>query len=88
MNNQQQYFKKQFEKYIESVILPSFPEIVDYEVEEWMKGLPDFNYEFSFYFNDWEDVSREHEIEDYVRGMIESFSIETILYGVNFRVKK
>jgi|LakMenEpi03Aug12_release.lakeMendotaPanAssembly.Ray.scaffolds.fasta_scaffold642736_3 hypothetical protein len=88
MNKEIKYFKKQFGKYIESVILPSFSQIVDYEIEEWFPDSQNLNFEFNFYYDSYHDVHVDNSIEDSVREMINSFSIEEIIYGINFKIKE
>jgi hypothetical protein len=88
MNKEIKYFKKQFGKYIESVILPSFSQIVDYEIEEWFPDSQNLNFEFNFYYDSYPDVHIDNLIEDSVREMINSFSIEEIIYGINFKIKE
>jgi hypothetical protein len=91
MSKEIKYFKKQFGKYIESVILPSYPQIVDYKIEEWFPDSQNLNFEFNFYYDSYPDVPDAHIdnlIEDSVREMINSFSIEEIVYGINFKIKE
>ena len=89
MGKEIKYFKKQFGKYIESVILPSYPQIVDYKIEEWFPNDTEYKFEFYFYYDSYPD---DHHIdiliEDSVREMITSFSIEEIVYGINIKIKK
>jgi len=46
------------------------------------------NFEFYFYYDSYPDVHVDNSIEDSVREMINSFSIEEIVYGINFKIKE
>lgn len=87
MNNQKQYLIKQFNRYIKNVIMPTFPQLVDFEVVDWFPGN-DLAYQINFYYDENPQDFVNHQVEDAISEMMSVFSIESIVYGVNFMIKE
>lgn len=87
MNNEKKYLIKQFNRYIKNVIMPIFPQLVDFEVVDWFPGN-DFAFQFNFYYDRHPEDFVNDQVEDTIREMMKVFSIETIVYGVNFMIKE
>lgn len=86
MNDEKRHLIKQFNRYIKNVIMPMFPQLIDFKIRDW---FPENNYafEFDFFYNEYPDEFVNIQIEDSIREMMKVFSIETIVYGVNFKLK-
>ena len=80
MNKEIKYFKKQFGKYIESVILPSYPQIVDYRIEEWFPDSQNLNFEST---SDVPIVLSGYAASSYIRKHPESRNI-VAGFGISF----
>lgn len=72
-------------KYIKHIILPKFPEVIDFSVEN-KYNFPVIFLEFNFVL-DGTDEELENEIEDSIHDMFRYLSIEKITYGLNFRTQ-
>ena len=87
MNNRKQYLIKQFNRYIKNVIMPTFPQLVDFEVVDWFPGN-DLAYQINFYYDKNPQDFVNQQVEEAVSEMMSVFSIESIVYGVNFMIKE
>lgn len=87
MGTEKKFLINQFNKYIRKVIVPTYPQIIDFKVVDWLPNN-DLAFEFDFYFVEQPQSSLEIQVEDAVREMMDVFSIETIVYGINFKIKE
>lgn len=75
---------KQFSKYIDRIILPKYPEIIDYEIEVRNYPITDYiSVNFIFYM-DGSEYDIEQEIVDKCLDMMEVFGMSNINYGFSF----
>lgn len=72
-------------KYIKHIILPKYPEIIDFNVYEKYNTEVVF-LEFDFIL-DGTDEEMEIELEDSIHDMFRYLSIEKIVYGINFKTQ-
>lgn len=70
-------------KYVRHIILPKYPEIIDFDVVDKYNTNVSF-LEFDFVV-DGSDEQQEIEIEDSISDMFRYLSIERIVYGINFK---
>ena len=87
MGTEKKFLINQFNKYIRKVIVPTYPQIIDFKVVDWLPNN-DLAFEFDFYFVEQPQSSLEIQVEDAIREMMDVFSIETIVYGINFKIKE
>lgn len=87
MGTEKKFLINQFNKYIRKVIVPTYPQIIDFKVVDWFPNN-DLAFEFDFYFVEQPQSSLEIQVEDAIREMMDVFSIETIVYGINFKIKE
>ena len=70
-------------KYVKHIILPKYPEIIDFDVVDKYNTNVSF-LEFDFVV-DGSDEQQEIEIEDSISDMFRYLSIDRIVYGINFK---
>ena len=75
---------KQFSKYIDRIILPKYPEIIDYEIEVRNNHITDnILVDFIFYM-DGSEHDIEEEIAEKCFDMGNVFGLSNINYGFSF----
>lgn len=78
---------KQFSKYIDRIILPKYPEIIDYEIEVSNYHITDYiSVNFIFYM-DGSEYDIEEEIVEKCSDMMNVFGLSNINYGFSFETK-
>lgn len=78
---------KQFSKYIDRIILPKYPEIIDYEIEVSNYHITDdISVNFIFYM-DGSEYDIEEEIVEKCSDMMNVFGLSNINYGFSFETK-
>lgn len=88
MNDEKKYLTRQFSKYIENVIMPMYPQLSSFDIKEWFPEASGLNFDFHFFYKDYTGSDVDHEIESLIREMMNVFSIDTIVYGVTFKIKE
>lgn len=75
---------KQFSKYIDRIILPKYPEIIDYEIEVRNNDITDNILVNFIFYMDGSEYDIEEEIVEKCSDMMNVFGLSNINYGFSF----
>lgn len=75
---------KQFSKYIDRIILPKYPEIIDYEIEVRNNDITDNILVNFIFYMDGSEYDIEEEIVEKCSDMMKVFGLSNINYGFSF----
>ena len=78
---------KQFSKYIDRIILPKYPEIIDYEIEIRNNDITDNILVNFIFYMDGSEYDIEEEIVEKCSDMMNVFGLSNINYGFSFETK-
>lgn len=75
---------KQFSKYIDRIILPKYPEIIDYEIEVRNNDITDNILVNFIFYMDGSEYDIEEEIVEKCSDMMNVFGLSNIYYRFSF----
>ena len=75
---------KQFSKYIDRIILPKYPEIINYEIEVSNYHITDYIFVNFIFYMDGSEYDIEEEIVEKCSDMMNVFGLSNINYGFSF----